>query len=244
MSGTVITRRLTGYDVAVREWGTGGPTVVLVHGIGVSHRYFAPLARLLGDSCRVLAPDLPGFGASAGPAEVLTIEQHAEVVADLLEQVGGPSTVLVGHSMGAQVVTEAAVRDPGLAERVVLIGPVIQPGHRYFPEQAGRLLRDARYERATANAIMFADWVRCGPRRYLGTVPSMLGYPLEDRLPLVTAPVVLVRGAKDTVAPRDYLDLLADRAQQGSVVQIEDAAHVVMYSRPALVAEVCRGVRC
>jgi pimeloyl-ACP methyl ester carboxylesterase len=72
----------------------------------------------------------------------------------------------------------------------------------------------------------------------------MLGYPLEDRLPLVTAPVVLVRGAKDTVAPRDYLDLLAVRAQQGSVVQIEDAAHVVMYSRPALVAEVCRGVRC
>ena len=235
--------RLHGYDVSVADLGSGPQAVVLVHGIGVSRRYFGPLARILATDRRVVALDLPGFGASRGPREALSIEEHATVVEQLIRESGLERPVLVGHSMGAQVVTEVAARNPGLAERVVLIGPVVQPGTRSAVRQAWRLLRDARFEPREANAIMLTDWMRAGPRRYFATVPSMVDYPLEDRLALITVPVVLIRGEHDPVTPLDYLQQLAVRPPDATVVEVVGTGHIAMYPRPELVAELCLGVR-
>lgn len=247
VSGGTVARRVVaaGYGIAVMDLGRsrpGGTDVVLVHGIGVSGRYFAPLARLLARTGRVLVPDLPGFGASADPAHVLSIEEHAHVLLDLVRSSGLVRPVLLGHSMGAQVVTEMAAQEPGLAERVVLLGPVTEPGTRSALRQAWRLTRDARFETRGANTIMVTDWFRAGPRRYLATVPPMIDYPLEDRLPSVEEPVVLVRGARDPVAPRDFLEHLATLARSATVVEVPDEGHIVMYRRPEVVAGLCRGV--
>jgi pimeloyl-ACP methyl ester carboxylesterase len=246
-SGGAVVRSViaAGYEIAVADLGRslpGGTDVVLVHGIGVSGRYFGPLARQLAHTGRVLVPDLPGFGASADPAHVLSIEEHAHVLRDLVRTSGLVHPVLAGHSMGAQVVTEMAVQEPGLVERVVLLGPVTEPGTRSALRQAWRLTRDARFETRSANAIMLTDWLRAGPRRYFATVPPMIDYPLEDRLPSVEEPVLLVRGARDPVAPRDFLERLAARARSATVVEVPDEGHIVMYRRPEVVAALCRGV--
>lgn len=232
-----------GYEIAVTDLGEsrpGGTDVVLVHGIGVSGRYFGPLARELARTGRVLVPDLVGFGASPDPDHVLSIEEHARVLLDLVRHSGLVRPVLVGHSMGAQVVTEAAAQEPGLADRVVLIGPVTEPGTRSAVRQAWRLARDSRFENRRANAIMVTDWLRAGPRRYFATVPPMIDYPLEDRLPSVEEPVLLIRGARDPVAPRDFLERLASRAQRGTVVEVPGEGHIVMFRRPEVVARLCR----
>lgn len=52
---------------------TDGPDVVCVHGLGCSHRYFGPLAEELAPFCRVIAPDLPGFGRTLGPPNALDV---------------------------------------------------------------------------------------------------------------------------------------------------------------------------
>jgi pimeloyl-ACP methyl ester carboxylesterase len=69
------TRRL-----AFRDAGSGERTFLLIHGIGVSSRYFRRLIPELSRHGRVLAPDLPGFGHSPGPRHPLTIEQLAVLV--------------------------------------------------------------------------------------------------------------------------------------------------------------------
>lgn len=234
--------RLRGHDVAFTDAGAGSDGVVLVHGIGVSARYFGPLIAELSPTCRVLAPDLPGFGESGRPRHVLTIEEHADVVADLVTATGLRRPLLLGHSMGAQVVTEVAASRPGLAAAVVLVGPVTEPGRRSALRQGWRLARDARHETLKANRIMVGDWLRAGPRRYAATLPSMLGYPVEDRLRAVEVPVTVVRGAQDPVAPPEYVERLAGLSG-GEAVEVEDAGHIAMWD-PRAVAELCRRVRC
>ncbi|MCU1432114.1 MAG: putative hydrolase or acyltransferase of alpha/beta superfamily [Actinotalea sp.] len=233
---------LLGYDVSVREAGSGDEGVVLVHGIGVSSRYFAPLVELLAASGRVLAPDLPGFGASSRTEHDLTIEEHAAVVAALIEESGLQRPVVLGHSMGAQVAAELAVQRPDLVGRLVLVGPVVQAGTRSVARQAWRLVRDYRYETRAVNAITLTDWFRCGLRRYVRTLGPMMGYPLEQRLAEVSVPVVMVRGERDLVAPLEYLELLAARCRSGAVVEVPGEGHVAMWRRPDAVAEICRGV--
>ena len=242
MAQTRRTTLLLGHQVSVWEAGSGPDGVVLVHGIGVSSRYFAPLVETLATTGRVVTPDLPGFGESARPAHDLSIEEHAAVVAACIDESGLERPVVLGHSMGSQVVAEIAVQRPGLAERIVLVGPVVQPGTRSVSRQAWRLIRDYRYEPSAVNAITVTDWLRSGPRRFVRTLRPMMSYPLEQKLTEVREPVVLVRGERDLVAPREYLDLLASRCRQATVVEVPHEGHVVQWRRPDAIAAVCREV--
>lgn len=232
-----------GYDLIV---STGGdpvaPPVVLVHGIGVSARYFGPLAEVLGRDSHVLAPDLPGFGRSPDPDHVLSVPELAEVVTALVVDRGLTAPVLVGHSMGAQTVTEVLVTHPGLAAGAVLIGPVVDDAAPSGLQQAARLLRDTRHESPRVNAIVFGDYLRAGARRYFATLPHMLDYSLPDRLPLVAEPVLVVRGEKDRIAPSDWVHRLAALAPRGSAHEVPGEGHVVMYGEPERVRDLCRGV--
>jgi pimeloyl-ACP methyl ester carboxylesterase len=263
--------RVLGYDVALSELGpdarrelgpgmgpemspgmgpgmglgmsAGEPPVVLVHGIGMSGRYFGPLSEVLAATDRVLVPDLPGFGDSTESVQrPLTVEEHADVVTALLETLDAQGAVLVGHSMGAQIVTEAAARRPGLVAGIVLIGPVTEPGARSLPRQALRLLRDGLRESLATDRLMVADWWRTGPRRYAGTLPYMRDYPLEDRLREVHLPTLLVRGSRDPVTPAGYLHRLAAAAPQGRVAEVPGGAHAAMLHSPELVALLVRGL--
>jgi pimeloyl-ACP methyl ester carboxylesterase len=234
-----------GYDVLISEGGDPlAPAYVLVHGIGVSARYFRPLAEVLERDSHVLVPDLPGFGRSPDPDRALGVAELADVVAALVTDRGLTAPVLVGHSMGAQIVTEVLATRPGIAAGAVLIGPVVDDAARSGPHQAVRLARDSAHEPTRVNAIIVTDYARCGPRRYLATLPHMLGYPIHERLPLVAEPVVVVRGEHDRVAPRDWVHRLAALAPRGRAEEVPGAGHVAMYVDPERVRELCRGVTC
>lgn len=237
--------RAGGHDVVATRAGTpGAPAYVLVHGIGVSGRYFGPLTDELAEVGDVLVPDLPGFGRSARPREVLSIAAHARVVAALVAEHGLVAPVVVGHSMGCQIVAELLAVHPGTAARGVLVGPVTNTRERTAVRQGMRLLQDGAHEPMRVNAMITADYVRCGPRRYAATLPHMLDYPLAERLGDATAPVVLVRGENDPIAPRYWLDELAAAAPTVGVAEVPDSGHVAMYTEPAVVADLCRGVTC
>jgi 2-hydroxy-6-oxonona-2,4-dienedioate hydrolase len=85
------------------------PTVVLVHGLGVSSRYMIPTIRALGRDHRVLAPDLPAYGRSRGPHDALDIPQLADVLESWLgaADLGAPD-VLLANSMGRMAVVPGA----------------------------------------------------------------------------------------------------------------------------------------
>jgi pimeloyl-ACP methyl ester carboxylesterase len=96
------------------------PTFVLVHGVGMGHRYFSDLADALARAGRVLALDLPGFGEAPEPSHPQTMSEAGAYLAELIEVEALPApVVLVGHSMGGLVIPHVARQRP--VSRLVFI---------------------------------------------------------------------------------------------------------------------------
>jgi pimeloyl-ACP methyl ester carboxylesterase len=98
-------------DSTIRYWseGTGGTTVVFLHGATLDHHSWAPQTDALRDRYRVVAPDLRGHGASTGRFD---FEAAVEDVLALLEQLPAQQVVLVGLSLGANIAQEVIRRRP------------------------------------------------------------------------------------------------------------------------------------
>lgn len=208
---------------------------MLVHGIGASSRYFRPLIPALTDYGQVLAVELPGFGGAPKPNHALSIEEHAEVLAALLSQ-RGEQVVLIGHSIGAQIVVEVALQVPELIEQAVLIGPVTDPAAPRGYQQALRLGLDVFTEPFMANVTVFSDYLRSGVIWFLRTLPTMLRYPMVEKLKLVQAPTLMMRGERDPIAPRPWGRQVASLLPQGKLIEIAGAGHDAMFSHPDAVA--------
>ena len=214
------------------------PTVVLVHGV-VSSRYLAPTARVLAPSCRVLAPDLPGFGASpTPPGAVLDIAGYADTLAAALSAAGVAGATVVGHSVGAQVVVELALRHPWAAGRLVLAGPTVDPRARSLRAQYGRWLANVPGEPVAFNLLLAREIIEIGPQRMLSTFRHALSHPIADRLPALAIPVLVVRGEKDRVAPQRWAEEIAASVANARVAVIADAAHSVVYNAPVELAQI------
>ena len=221
--------------------GPGGrpaPAVVLIHGIGASHRYLRRLHRLLAGSMDTYSIDLPGFGATPRPGHTLSVADHARYILGATEQFGVGEFVLVGHSMGTQFATEAALQATGRIPYLVLMGPVVDPQRGTVAQQALALGRDALfYESPSSNALVFTDYLRCGPVWYFKTLKVMMEYPMAQRITGVTAPVLVLRGANDPVADADWSCRLAGLADRGQFVEVQGTGHVVQHTRAVAVRD-------
>lgn len=212
-----------------------GRPFVLVHGIGCGLDYWLRLVPLLAAHGPVHVVELPGFGKAPKPARALAIEELADHVVELLESIGRP-VVLVGQSMGTQVVLEAALRVPPLVERLVAIGTVTDRDERTAAMQGLRLLQDVLQETPGANLAVLTEYLRCGPRRYLATLPSMLDYDTESSAAAVTVPTLLLRGARDPICRRPWARELAARLGVGGLVEVPGAVHNAQWTHPRAVA--------
>lgn len=216
--------------------------VVLVHGVGSSARAYRRLADHLVAHGEVHAVDLAGFGSSPHPNRDVTIPEHAAAVARYVREhvldAGLPAPVVVGHSMGAQVVGQLLADHPDTASAGVLVGPTAEPGTRSVPHQARRLALDAVGEPPRTVGVLVVDaLVRCRVPYYLAQLRHVVGHRLEDVLPRTAVPVVVVRGHKDPVATVPWVELLAARAVRGESRTVRGRHHA-MDSDPEGVAEV------
>jgi pimeloyl-ACP methyl ester carboxylesterase len=102
-----------------------GPTVLLLHGQPGTGSSWDPMAELLADDFRVIAPDRVGYGATAGEARGLAA--NAALAAELLDDLGtGPATV-VAHSWSGGAAVLLADRRPDLVHGLVLVGAACTP---------------------------------------------------------------------------------------------------------------------
>jgi pimeloyl-ACP methyl ester carboxylesterase len=219
-----------------------GATVVCVHGLGCSHRYFLPFARRLASHARVVAVDLPGFGRTAGPPGALDVRGLSLALADWLRATGRQRAVLVGNSGGCQVVVDLAVHAPELLGPVVLNGPTMDRAARSPGSQLVRLLRDGPAERATLGAVLARDYVDCGPRRFAATFRYLLADPIERKLRHVHTPALVVRGARDPVVPRAWAAEVAALLPRGRLAEVPGAGHTLNYSAPDELARLTRSL--
>ena len=213
-----------------------GAVFVLVHGIGMSHRYLARLHSALRAHGTVVSVDLPGFGGLPKPPHDLDVPLMAGALGGLLDAMETGPVVLVGQSMGTQWVVELAARRPDLTRAVVLIGPVADEHRRTVLQQTGSLALDTLGEPFGANVLVFTDYLRCGPRWYLTQLRHMLGYAIEDRIVQVNVPLLIVRGSRDPIASREWCRRLRAAARHAALVEIPGRVHNAQHSAPRAVS--------
>jgi 2-hydroxy-6-oxonona-2,4-dienedioate hydrolase len=216
-----------------------GPPLVLVHGVGVSSRYMVPLARQLGiRRFAVYAPDLPGFGRSGKPRRSLDVPGLADALAAWTDAAGLARPVLVANSFGCQVAVDLAARRPGRVLALVLLGPTVDPGSRGLAPQLLRWLANSPYEPPSLAPVVLRDYLDCGLRRVAVTVVHCLRDRIEDKLPRVTEPTLVVRGERDRLVSQEWAERAARLLPDGRLVVIPGRAHTLNFNAPVEVADV------
>lgn len=213
-----------------------GPPVVLVHGYGVSGTYMLPLARALAASFSAFVPDLPGQGRSQQLRGRRTIGDLADALGEWVEATGLFRPALVANSMGCQIVTELAARRPTQVGPMVLIGPTVDPARRGARHQLFGALRDSAREPFSLIALAALDDAAVGVRALLSTARAVLADRIEERLPLIEHPTVVVHGEEDGFVGRDWAERVAELLPRGRLVPVAGEPHAVHYTRPELIA--------
>jgi len=224
-----------GLRMQVHEAGTG-ESVLLLHGLGVSGRYFVPLARVLAGRRHVIVPDLPGWGRSDRPPRPLGVGGAADVLARFLDASGFAALPLVANSFGCQVALMLAERRPDLVGPLTLVGPTVDPRYRAWRLHAARLALDSAREPPTLWPILVSDYARMGYRRFAAAARAALEDRPEDRLSRLGSPVLVVRGERDAIATSEWASECASRVPRGSFATVGKAAHAAHFSHPHAVA--------
>ena len=105
----------------VRTGPRGRAPVVLVHPVGLDLTYWGAQIEALRDDHDVVAYDLPGHGASPGRPADWTLDQAAEVLAQVVRSTGEGGAHLVGLSVGGMISQALALAQPALVRSLTLI---------------------------------------------------------------------------------------------------------------------------
>jgi pimeloyl-ACP methyl ester carboxylesterase len=98
-----------------------GPAVVLLHGYTQTSRMWRPIMPLLAEKFTVIAPDLPGIGASEIPKAGLDMKSAAISIHGLVKSLGIEKARVVGHDIGLMVAYAYATQFPAETEKLVVM---------------------------------------------------------------------------------------------------------------------------
>jgi pimeloyl-ACP methyl ester carboxylesterase len=109
------------------DFGGRGATIVLVHGLGGSHKNWLAVGDALSEHGRVVAIDLPGFGLSPRPKRGSSVDVLGESLAGFIDAISSEPVHLVGNSLGGALTVLEAARRPARVRSALLVCPALPP---------------------------------------------------------------------------------------------------------------------
>ncbi len=247
----------------VTDAGSGLP-LVLVHGFPLDHRMWQHQIESLSTSCRVIAPDLRGFGQSPpAKGETVTMQEFAgELIAMLDELKIGEPVVLCGLSMGGYIawefVEQAAERLRGLilcdtraaadsadaaAQRLMNADRVLREGPEFLAEgMPEKLFSEVTREDQPEIVSKTQEVIRGTSRE--GIAAALRGMAeradVRDRLAGITLRTLLVCGEEDAISPPEEMRAIAEGLPEARFEVIARAGHMAPLEQPEAVNAVIR----
>jgi len=245
---------------AVRLAGEKGYPLLLVHGFPLDHTIWQPQIDFFVDHCRVMAPDLRGFGASDVTPGVVTMEQMADDLHGLLAALDVHEKVIFcGLSMGGYIGwqfwkkykhkvlamiacdTRAVADTPeGAAARRQMAANVLSAG----PGAAAKVMMPKMFAPATyQNNPKLVQHVQQMMERQkpAGIVAAAEGLAaredVREMLPTIDVPTLVVVGEHDTLSTMDEMRQIADAIPDAAWVAVPEAGHLALLENPAVVNE-------
>jgi 3-oxoadipate enol-lactonase len=226
-----------------------GHAVVCVHGYCQSSAYWSPtLDRLAQHGVHCIAPDLPGFGASATEPGPYTMEGCADALAFFLERRGLQQVVLVGGSMGGVVAQHFALRHLQRVLRLLLVA-------------TGAVTADPAAALAKAEALALASWneetvkpivdgffhrlpsptsleryrriaLQASKQAALEAARSNAQSRTLDHLNRILVPTLIIQGRHDRARTPDHGAAMRDRIAGSRLEVLEEAGHTPQLEQP------------
>jgi pimeloyl-ACP methyl ester carboxylesterase len=243
------TAHVNGLALAYDEVGRGANTLLLVHGHPFDRSMWRPQMEI---GCRVIAPDLRGYGQSAIVPGTVMLDDFAHDLAALLDHLGVEGLVIGGLSMGGQIVMEFCRRFPERVRGVILAATSpraeTSEGKRTRNETADRLLREgveAYAEEllpkmiAARNAPAVASHVRAMMRsaKAAGAAAALRGRAerrdYQDTLAGLDVPALVVVGDEDAFTTRADADRMHELLRSSELAWMEGVGHMPNLERPA-----------
>lgn len=240
-----------------------GDTIVLLHGMAASGRYWESLETYIVNK-RLITIDLMGFGLSPMPTDVTyTYETHIQSILETLDYLNVKQPTIVGHSMGALLALRLAAIHPERVKEVVLIGmPIYTDAASARKAITKSKVRNKLAFYGPTSHILCTVWCRIlrplskriAPF-YLKNLPKIVAqdsvlhtwqsysqsmnnviehqHVVKD-ITKLNMPVTLIYGNKDLPIDFDKLDIL-QRFKNNSIYILE-GSHQIIFEQPSEVA--------
>ncbi len=180
------------------------PTLVMIHGLVGSLRYFSPVARL--PDLDVHAPDLLGYGALSGRHLALDLAAQVTHIIEQIERLSRRPAWVLGHSMGGAIAMMVADRRPDLVSGLINVEGNFTLADAFWSRSIASTSEEAWAEQYRAMRGNVPAWVRrCG----LEPSPQIVEWATEilDNQPAATLRI-MSRTLIDTTGSPDYLDMV------------------------------------
>jgi pimeloyl-ACP methyl ester carboxylesterase len=245
--------------LAATEYGpeqSDAPPLAILHGLFGSGRNWASIAQRLAAHRRVICFDLRNHGASAW-AGGMQYGEMAEDVLAMLDERGYRPAALLGHSMGGKAAMVAALRDPDMVERLVVVdvAPVGYPPRHLALVRAMRGLDLSGIKRrAEADQLLAPPIPDAGERGFLlqnlvfeedharwrlnveaieRAMPVLVGFPAVPDNAVYRRPALFVAGGQSDYLLPEHEPAMRRLFPEASFERIENAGHWVHAEQPA-----------
>jgi 3-oxoadipate enol-lactonase len=243
-----------GIEIAYEDVGRGDP-VVLLHGFLFNRSLWREQAEALGESFRLITPDLRGHGESAAVPGPATMEEMADDVAALLDGLGVGRAIVGGLSMGGYVTLAFCRRYPERVRALILADTRAQADteeQRRGREEMARValtrgmqpIADSMTPKLLAPETIAArpDVVERTRAMILGTSPSGAAEALRgmsvrrdqtEWLREISVPTLILVGSEDAITPPAASEAMRAQIKGARLDVIEGAGHASNIERPA-----------
>lgn len=245
--------RVRGIELAYAEAGSG-PAVVFLHGFPFDRSMWSGQVERLSASFRVVAPDLRGHGETTITREPATMEEMAEDIVALLDELNVPRAVVCGLSMGGYVALALYRAHPSRVRALVLADTRAKAD-----DEGARRTREENAQRALAEGMepiveamlpkLLSERTRVQEPEVVarlremmsrvvpvGAAAALRGMALRrdqtDLLPKIDVPVLVVVGSEDVVTPPSESESMHALVEGSRLQVIEGAGHVSNLERP------------
>lgn len=230
-----------------------GQALLFIHGLGSSSRDWEMQVPAFEERYSVITYDVRGHGRSDKPPGPYSVTQFAQDAAGLLQELGMNMAHVVGISMGGMIAFELALNFPHMVHSLTVVNSYPEVRVESLKERLmvwrrflllevlgmrgmGIALANQLFPRPDQESLhtTFVErWAENDKRAYRDTLRAIVGWDVEERLPEIQCPVLVV------ASDRDYLPLkekraYAEKLPRANLVVVQNARHAVTAEKPAV----------
>jgi 3-oxoadipate enol-lactonase len=259
---TTITEKkvkVNGVHICYNEYGSGGDTIIFIHGFPFNKSMWEEQARALSNKHRVIAFDIRGFGNSEPGSEKFSIDLFAGDLLALIDALDGKKVIACGLSMGGYVLMNAVGRSPEKFSKLIFADTQCIADSEEGKEKRFKTIDKVNSEGLEAFADgyvqnVFARTSLENKKNTVGLAKKMITTTQQkivtetlkalaerkescNNLKQVKIPTLIICGSEDAVTPLSQSELLNNAISGSTVKIIKGAGHMSNLEEPEVFNE-------